>query len=64
VAVRVPAGEYARVVAEGEVPQAIVNAWRRIWTAEENGDLRRGYRTDFEVWREGSAPEIYLSLAS
>lgn len=64
VAVRIPAGRYARLVTEGALPHSIVAGWREIWSAEERGDLQRAYGTDFELWPAGEAPEIYVSIRS
>jgi hypothetical protein len=36
--------------------------WRQVWTAEEKGDLRRAYRTDFELWPVSGSPEIFVSV--
>lgn len=62
VAVRIPAGRYARIVAEGELPGAIVEAWQQVWAAQETGALRRSFRTDFEIWPASHAPAIHLSI--
>lgn len=62
VAVRVPPVRYARVAGEGEGPAAIMDAWRQVWLAEDGGELRRSYRTDFELWPAGGSPVLYLSV--
>ena len=48
----VPAGRYARFLAEGEQPQALFTTWQQIWAAPG----RRQFETDYEVHR-GDQPE-------
>lgn len=62
VAVRIPAGTYARLMTQGEPPESIIAGWREVWSAEQSGGLRRAYGTDFESWPESAAPEIYISI--
>lgn len=40
-------GNYKRIVAKGEMPDAIVKAWKEIWSKDK--ELKRRYTTDFEV---------------
>ncbi len=46
-AVSVKAQEYAVMSAIGEQPNALIETWKAIWSAE---DLGRSYQTDFEVY--------------
>lgn len=58
--VEIPESRYAVVTAKGEMPNAIVQTWMKIWEA----DLPRGFNADFEV-HDFSNPdevEIWLSL--
>ena len=53
VAKTVSAGKYAVVTSErGPIPKVIVEAWQRIWSLEDQGQLggKRAYKTDFEVY--------------
>ena len=58
-------GEYANFMAKGKMPQALIVKWGEIWST----DLKRHYRTDFEIYGERSQnPEngevdIYIGLA-
>lgn len=56
----VPAGTYARFVAEGPPPQSVMDAWQRIW----NAGLDRAYDTDVEVHphAEGRHIEILVGV--
>ena len=58
--VEIPESRYAVVTAKGEMPDAIVQTWMKIWET----DLPRGFSADFEV-HDFSNPdevEIWLSL--
>jgi predicted transcriptional regulator YdeE len=50
----VPAGAYALFAAEGAQPQALIETWGRIWTA----DLSRRYETDYEIHRPGDPGRV------
>jgi predicted transcriptional regulator YdeE len=53
VAKTVSAGKYAVIASErGPIPKIIVEAWRQIWSLEDQGRLggKRAYKTDFEVY--------------
>ncbi len=61
-------GTYAMFTAEGgPPPQMVVNLWKRIWSLEKPGPLRRAYKTDFEVYgRPGRSdtdePDAYVDV--
>ena len=65
VGLKIPAGRYLVFSADGPVPDAIVAAWREIWTYfQGNPDYKRAYSSDFEVY--GTVPntaEIFIALA-
>ena len=49
----VSAGKYAVIASErGPIPKIIVEAWRQIWSLEDQGRLggKRAYKTDFELY--------------
>ena len=56
-----PAGRYVRRHAAGEMPAALVTAWRDIWTS----DLDRAYDADFEIHDPTSpqAVDIFVGVA-
>jgi predicted transcriptional regulator YdeE len=62
--VDIPATSYAVFPASGLFPSALILAWHTIW----NSDLRRAYKTDFELYPEGFNPQgtseikIYISI--
>lgn len=58
----IPAGSYALFRTTGDLPDSIVDGWRRVWQAEDAGDLRRAWKTDFELWPADGSPQIYVSV--
>jgi predicted transcriptional regulator YdeE len=49
----IPAGKYAVITtAKGAFPKVIPEAWMRIFKLEDEGKLKRTYRTDFELYDE------------
>ena len=59
----IPAGEYMKLTAKGQMPDCVADEWRSIWAS----DITRGYRYDFEVYDERSKDwndavvDIYIS---
>jgi predicted transcriptional regulator YdeE len=50
---RVPAGQYAVFTTEaGPFAKVVPAAWQRIFKLEEEGKLKRAYKTDFEIYDE------------
>ena len=71
VAVKVPGGRYAVVAsAKGSVAQVVPQAWQRVWSLDDNKQLRgvRAYKADFEVYDQRSQNpqdsqiDIYIGL--
>lgn len=60
----IPAGNYQKVTAKGEMPNCIAEKWREIWES----DIPRIYKADYEVYDERSQDwsnaevDIYLSV--
>lgn len=49
----IPAGRYAVITSErGPFPKVIPEAWQKVFELEEKGQLKRLYRTDFELYDE------------
>jgi len=61
----VPAAKYAVYTAKGKFPDALLKVWQEIWSS----DLKRAYKSDFEVYPEDFDPagdpeiKVYISLA-
>lgn len=63
VAIRLPAGRYARFDVDGPVPTGIIETWGRIWNwFESDTELERAFTTDYEVYPSKGAPVIYVAV--
>ncbi len=47
---KVPAGRYAKFVNTGKLPEVVIEAWKAVWQAEQDGSLKRAYTTDLETY--------------
>lgn len=60
----IPAWNFQKITAKGEMPACIANAWKEIWKS----DIPRAFKADFEVYDERShnwsdaEVDIYLSV--
>lgn len=58
-------GKYIKLIAKGEMPNAIVDTWKKIW--EDNDKLNRRYTADFEVYgaksQNGAESEVDVYIA-
>ncbi|MGA4995782.1 GyrI-like domain-containing protein [Nonomuraea bangladeshensis] len=62
VAVRVPARQALLVEARGQLPQALVEAWQRVWKHTESGGVPpRAFTTDVEVHHPDGV-DLYLAI--
>ncbi|GAA3584496.1 GyrI-like domain-containing protein [Nonomuraea rosea] len=62
VAVRVPAAHALRLAARGQMPQALVEAWQRVWKHTESGGTpSRAFTTDLEVHHPEGA-DLYIAV--
>ncbi|WP_214320549.1 GyrI-like domain-containing protein [Nonomuraea sediminis] len=62
VAVRVPAGQSLRLEARGPMPQAIIDAWMRVWKHTESGGTPpRSFATDLEIHHPEGA-DLYIAV--
>ncbi len=63
-ALHIPAQRYQKIIAQGQMPDCVANAWINIW----NTELPRAYAPDFECYDEQSGDwdnatvNIYLSV--
>lgn len=59
-------GKYQRFVARGQMPNSIMETWKKIW--EKDKELNRLYSDDFEIYGEksqkgsNSEVEIYIAI--
>ena len=66
---QVPAGQYAVFTTEiGPFAKVVPAAWQRIFKLEEEGKLKRAYKTDFEIYDQraqnpqNAQIDIYIGL--
>ena len=66
---QIPAGRYAVITTEkGPFPKVIPEAWQQIFKLEDEGKLKRTYRTDFELYDQraldpqNAQVDIYLGV--
>ena len=61
---KIPKGNYSKIIASGKMPDCIANAWKKIW----DSNIARAYKTDFETYGERSKDwnkaevEIFVSI--
>ena len=59
-------GTYRKFIARGQMPNAIVEAWKGIWAKDK--ELKRSYTADFEVYSQksqnGDNSEVEIYIAS
>ena len=59
-------GSYTKIIVRGLMPDAIMNTWKKIWSADK--ELQRKYTADFEVYgpefQNGSESEIEIYIAA
>ena len=61
VAKTIPAAKYIVFEAKGELPNAIIKAWEKIWSS----DITRSYTNDFEIYFNGNnsaSAKIYVGV--
>lgn len=59
----IPAGKYAVFPAPGEMPQAVIEGWKRIWDYFGcSNEHQRAYTADYELYGEESGTHIYIAV--
>ena len=63
-AVSINAGNYLVFKGVGEMPQAVIEAWKNIWDYFSSSDCvhSRAYQTDFELYVSATEVEIYIGV--
>ncbi len=64
VSVTLQEGRYLKFPVKGKMPQAIIEAWEKVWAYFEDPsiDERRAYETDFELYKSADEAEIYIGV--
>ena len=61
--VNIEAGDYLVFDASGPMPQAVIDAWSRIWQYfDAHPELQRRYRTDFEAYTSPISAAVYIGV--
>ena len=61
--VQVEAGDYLVWSGHGEMPQAVLGTWRRIWDYfDAHPEVRRRYRSDFEAYTSPTEVRIWIGV--
>ncbi|MBA2113279.1 AEC family transporter [Bremerella alba] len=62
--VRIHKGNYLHFVGEGEMPQAVIETWKEIWSFfEEDTTYTRTFEADFEIYDEASPKRVDIFIA-
>jgi len=55
-------GQYVVLSFEGATtPEAIVGLWMQVWSAETSGQIKRAYKTDFEIY-SASGVQLFVGI--
>lgn len=62
--ITIQAGDYLIFTGQGELPQAVVQTWAKIWDYFSQIDVphQRAYTTDFEHYKSADEIEIYIAI--
>jgi predicted transcriptional regulator YdeE len=64
VGITIPAGHYLVFTARGELPDAVILAWKQVWSyfSSTNTAYRRTYKTDFELYKQQNEVDLYIAV--
>ena len=62
--VLIPAGKYMVFEGKGEMPQAVIDAWSKVWEyfANENSPHQRTYTIDFECYKSQDEADVHIAI--
>ena len=57
-------GKYMLFEAKGDLPQAVIDTWSKIWDffSSDDAGYQRAYSTDFELYKSQNEIEIYIAV--
>lgn len=62
-AVKINSGNYLVFQGKGQMPQTVIEAWKRIWDYfSEKNPYQRCFMTDFEEYKNGDEVAIYIGI--
>ena len=64
--VTIEAGDYLVFEGKGEMPQAVIDTWMKIWDyfSGEKNEYQRVYKTDFELYKSETLVEIHIGIVT
>lgn len=62
--VSIAEGNYMVFEGKGEMPDAVIDTWTKIWNyfSEGGSEFQRAYTTDFELYKNQNEVEIYIAI--
>jgi len=62
--VTIEAGNYLLFEGKGEMPQAVVDVWLKVWKyfGGKNVKYQRVFTTDFEIYKNPNEVDVYISI--
>jgi len=62
--VTIPAGDYLLFSKEGDMPQAVIDAWGEIWQyfSDSSCSHQRAYTVDFEHYTSDKKVDVYIAI--
>jgi len=64
--ITLPAGDYLLFSGKGDMPQAVIDTWMKVWdyfSEDKQPKHKRAYTTDFEYYKNESEVDIYIAIA-
>lgn len=60
----IPQGKYLMFTQQGEMPQAVIQAWSDIWQyfSSDEAEYERLFSTDFEYYKNENKVEVYIAI--
>jgi predicted transcriptional regulator YdeE len=56
-------GDYLVFEQKGEMPHAVIEAWKSVWQYfESNKEIRRRFQTDFELYTSANEIMLYIGI--
>ncbi|WP_336346837.1 GyrI-like domain-containing protein [Pseudomonas monsensis] len=61
--VEIEAGDYLVFEAHGQMPDAVISTWGKVWTFfNDNPQIQRRYATDFEAYTDPESVSIHIGV--
>ncbi len=61
--IEISGGQYLVFETKGAMPQVVIETWARVWSFfETSKQFKRGFTTDFEVYRGSDEVAIHIAV--